>query len=61
MKYLIRREYSEKIGIWSEVIGHYKDREECFRDANSSCRDRRLTRIEVYELLDPEVWRNKDE
>lgn len=60
MKYLVRKEYSCGIG-WKEVFEHYNDRNICFSESNISMKDKSLTRIQIYALIDPETWRNKDE
>ncbi len=60
MKYLIRKEFATGIG-WKEVFDYFDDRNTCFDDANLSMRDRSLMRIKVYQLIDPETWRNKDD
>ena len=56
MKYLIRKEYADGRKWW-EVKVYHRNREDCFKDARVSSWDRDIRRIEVYEWIDPEIWK----
>lgn len=60
MKYLVRKEFACGIG-WKEVFDYYDDRNICFNESNLAMHDRTLMRIQIYQLIDPETWRDKND